>query len=250
MSRGNDWALIQAQFAALGGGGGSEAGFIPVGGLTQYAGATSPNANYAICDGASLSRTSYATLFARIGTTYGSGDGSTTFNLPNLKGRIPVGLDSSQTEFDALGETGGAKTHTLITSETPLHTHTTDIAHGHANTLAAPAHTHQVDPPNTGTSGNTHSHASNTAGDAGSFLSGTTNNYRYTGTSTLNTANDSHSHTVDIAEFTSGGASATALTGAVTNLGTTNVTSSSSGSDGAHNNLQPYIVMNYLIRIE
>lgn len=64
------------------------------------------------CDGSAVSRTEYATLFSIIGTTYGVGDGSTTFNLPNFKGRVPTGLDSSQTEFDALGETGGAKTHT------------------------------------------------------------------------------------------------------------------------------------------
>jgi microcystin-dependent protein len=70
-----------------------------------------------------VSRTTYADLFTILSTTYGVGDGSTTFNLPNLKGRIAVGLDSSQTEFDALGETGGAKTHTLTTDEIPGHTH-------------------------------------------------------------------------------------------------------------------------------
>jgi microcystin-dependent protein len=84
---------------------------IPVGGVTQYAGSTAPSVNYAICDGAAIDRTTYATLFARIGTTYGVGNGSTTFNLPNLKGRVPVGRDSAQTEFDTLAETGGAKTH-------------------------------------------------------------------------------------------------------------------------------------------
>ena len=62
-----------------------------------------------ICDGRAVSRSDYSELFAVIGTTYGSGDGSTTFNLPNLKGRVPVGKDSSQTEFDTIGETGGSK---------------------------------------------------------------------------------------------------------------------------------------------
>jgi len=113
---------------------------IPVGGLTQYAGATSPSVNYAICDGAAVNRTTYATLFARIGTTYGSGDGTTTFNLPNVKGKVIAGRDSAQTEFDTVGETGGAKTHTLTSAEIP--------AHSHPNTatvsITGGAHTHQM----------------------------------------------------------------------------------------------------------
>lgn len=57
-------------------------------------------------------------------TPYGLGDGSTTFNLPNLKGSVPVGLDTTASEFAGLGQTGGAKTHTLVTGEMPAHTHT------------------------------------------------------------------------------------------------------------------------------
>ncbi len=75
------------------------------------------------CDGASISRTQYAGLFTAIGTTYGSGDGSTTFGLPDLRGRVLAGVDSTQTEFAALGQTGGAKTHILTISEMPPHTH-------------------------------------------------------------------------------------------------------------------------------
>lgn len=80
----------------------------PIGSIQIYAGSTAPN-GWLICDGSAVSRTTYANLFNIIGTTYGAGDGSTTFNLPNLKGRIPVGLDNTQTEFDTLGETGGSK---------------------------------------------------------------------------------------------------------------------------------------------
>jgi microcystin-dependent protein len=83
----------------------------PAGMVTQYAGATAP-AGWLLCDGSAVSRTTYAALFAALGTSYGAGNGSTTFNVPNLKGRVPVGLDSSQTEFDTRGESGGAKTHT------------------------------------------------------------------------------------------------------------------------------------------
>lgn len=91
---------------------------VPAGAIIAHAGATAPP-NWLICDGAAVSRTQYASLYNAIGTTYGAGDGSTTFNLPNLKGRVPVGRDSAQTEFNTLGETGGAKTHTLTDIEVP-----------------------------------------------------------------------------------------------------------------------------------
>ena len=90
--------------------------------ISLYGGAVAPS-GYLICDGAAVSRTTYADLFTAIGTTYGAGNGSTTFNLPNLKGRVPVGVDPSQTEFDALGENGGSKTHTLTVDEMPSHNH-------------------------------------------------------------------------------------------------------------------------------
>lgn len=80
----------------------------PVGLISMYSGTTAPT-GWLICDGSAISRTTYATLFGVIGTTYGSGDGSTTFNLPNLKGKVPVGLNSSDTDFDTIGKTGGGK---------------------------------------------------------------------------------------------------------------------------------------------
>lgn len=94
----------------------------PIGGVQAFAGSTAP-ANWVLCDGAAISRTTYADLFAVIGTTYGSGNGSTTFNVPNTKGRVIVARDAAQTEFDVLGETGGAKTHMLSISELPAHSH-------------------------------------------------------------------------------------------------------------------------------
>jgi len=96
---------------------------VPAGVTSQYAGTTAP-AGYLLCNGQLVSRTTYAALFAVTGTLYGVGDGSTTFAVPNLKGRIPVGLDAAQTEFDVLGETGGSKTHTLSVAEMPQHVHT------------------------------------------------------------------------------------------------------------------------------
>lgn len=73
--------------------------------------------------GQAVSRTTYSGLFALLGTSYGAGNGTTTFNIPDYRGRTLVGHDASQTEFDVLGEAGGAKTHTLTTAQMPSHTH-------------------------------------------------------------------------------------------------------------------------------
>lgn len=102
--------------------GNSGGGSLKIGTIIPYAGDTLPT-GYLYCDGSAISRTTYSDLFSVIGTTYGNGNGTTTFNLPNLKGRVPVGYDSTQTEFDNLGETGGEKTHQLVITEIPSHDH-------------------------------------------------------------------------------------------------------------------------------
>lgn len=97
---------------------------VPAGVINPWAGvAGSPPTGWLLCDGTAVSRSTYSTLFGIVGTAYGVGDNSTTFNLPNLKGKVPVGLDSTQTEFDTRGETGGAKTVTLTEAQMPGHTH-------------------------------------------------------------------------------------------------------------------------------
>lgn len=155
-----DYNLAAQQAAAL---------VLPSGAIWLWSTGTAPT-GWLLCRGQEVSRTTYADLFAVISTTYGVGNGSTTFNVPDLQGRVPVGFDSGQTEFDALAETGGAKTHTLTIAEMPAHTH--------------------------GIGGNG-----------------------------------------------SGGAQAmTTLTEAYT------VESQSTGGGGAHNNLQPYLVLNYIIK--
>jgi microcystin-dependent protein len=95
----------------------------------MWAGATAP-AGWALEEGQAISRTTYAALFAVVGTLYGVGDGSTTFNLPNSKGRTPVGRDTGQAEFDALGEAGGVKTVALSAAEMPNHAHLVN-SHSH-----------------------------------------------------------------------------------------------------------------------
>ena len=93
-----------------------------IGEIKAYAGLTIPS-GWLECDGSAISRETYAELFNAIGTLWGDGDGSTTFNLPNLKGKVPVGHDASQTEFDTVGETGGEKAVTLQASQIPAHNH-------------------------------------------------------------------------------------------------------------------------------
>ena len=95
---------------------------LPIGTIVPYAGFTVPT-GWLICDGQAISRTTYANLFAIIGIQYGTGDGDTTFNIPNLKGRIVVGLDGNDTDFNTIGKTGGEKKHMLSIEEMPAHNH-------------------------------------------------------------------------------------------------------------------------------
>lgn len=82
-------------------------------------------AKFLQCNASTVSRTTYAALFAAIGTTFGAGDGSTTFGLPDARGRAPVGTGTGPSlTARALGATGGAETHQLSITEMPAHTHT------------------------------------------------------------------------------------------------------------------------------
>jgi microcystin-dependent protein len=95
-----------------------------VAGVIQAFGGSTPPAGWLFCNGAAVSRTVYSELFAAIGTTYGVGDGFLSFNLPDLRGRVPVGFNAADTEFNAMGKTGGEKTHKLTIAEMPAHSHT------------------------------------------------------------------------------------------------------------------------------
>lgn len=99
--------------------------FLPAGSLIWKA-STHLTTGYLECDGAAVSRTTYPALFADIGITYGAGDATTTFNLPNVQRRVLVGRGGSGTATlaNTVGATGGEETHTLITAEMPAHTHT------------------------------------------------------------------------------------------------------------------------------
>ena len=117
---------------------------MPSGSLMPYAGSSAPT-GYLLYDGAAISRTTYSALFGLVGTTYGSGDDSSTFNIPDLRGRVIAGQDdmggvsanrltglSGGVDGDVLGGTGGAETHTLTTSELPAHDHNLPVDIGGA----------------------------------------------------------------------------------------------------------------------
>ncbi|CAM5998849.1 unnamed protein product [Sphagnum balticum] len=88
--------------------------------MVAYAGASAPN-GWLLCQGQAVSRETYALLFTAIGTTFGNGDGSTTFNLPNMQGQVPVGIGGT---LDlTLGQEFGEVNHTLDINEMPAHTH-------------------------------------------------------------------------------------------------------------------------------
>jgi microcystin-dependent protein len=96
---------------------------LPVGTVTPFAGAAPPS-GWLLCNGAAVSRVTYSRLYAAIGVTWGAGDGATTFNLPDLRGRFPIGAGAgTNLTSRALGATGGEEEHTLISDEMPAHFH-------------------------------------------------------------------------------------------------------------------------------
>lgn len=191
-------------------------------------------AGYLLCDGATVSRAVYADLFLVLGTAFGIGDNSTTFGLPNFRGRVLAGVDPGQVEFDTIGETGGAKTVILDASQMPVHTHVQN-AHTHtqdAHTHVQDSHTHVQ---------NAHSHTvpvgatDDTAApfdraDAGTNASGAN---ATTATGTATAVNQTAIAVNQVATATNQMATAV---------------NQSAGGGQAHPNLPPYVVVNYVIK--
>lgn len=120
---------------------------VPIGGMIPYTGSTAPNSSFVLPYGQCISRTTYATYFAQVSTTFGACDGVTTFGVPDVRGRVIAGLGNmggsdaarlTATYFGAsgttLGSTGGLESQTLTTAQMPSHTHTA--------TVTDPGHTH------------------------------------------------------------------------------------------------------------
>lgn len=105
---------------------------VPLGGIMPYCGDTAPNSNFALPFGQAISRTTYATFFAQVGTRFGAGNGTTTFNIPDLRGRVMAIIDNlggsaanrltSATmtpDSYTIGSSGGAETETLTLGQLP-----------------------------------------------------------------------------------------------------------------------------------
>jgi microcystin-dependent protein len=213
--------------------------FIPVGMIVPYMGATGVPSKWLFCYGQNINRTTYAALFAVVGTTYGAGDGSTTFTLPDLRGRTVAGVDAmgggsadriTIFDGDVLGNAGGSQVHYL--DETQI-----------------PAHAHIADPPNTalsvsgtgtGTTNNsgTHSHGIYTTdpgvNHGGTFISNSDRNFDFQNTIQSNNGGN-HSHTVSVTVSASGAVDIAAFWTANT------------GGSTWHPNIQPTIMLNYMV---
>ncbi len=126
---------------------------IPTGTLITHGGGATP-VGYLVADGAAVSRTTYAALYAQIGALHGAGDGSTTFNLPNGSGRTFIGAGAgSGLTVRTVGQTGGAETHTLSIAELPPHSHALSIGNVGTTTDTAPVSGSDDIAPETGATG-------------------------------------------------------------------------------------------------
>jgi microcystin-dependent protein len=204
---------------------------VPSGVISPFAGGSVP-IGYVLCDGQSLNTTTFANLFAVIGYTYG-GSGS-SFLVPNLKGRVPVGIDATQAEFNVRGEVGGAKTHTLTASQIPAHSHP-NVLTG-TTTFASSGHGHGP--------GSFHAAigATNNNIAAIGYVAGYNSGGSGTSTYTI-TGNFVGSQNFNHYTPVYGGSGGP---GAVASVGLSN--RNNTGGGGAHNNLQPYMALNYIIK--
>jgi microcystin-dependent protein len=194
-----------------------------VGAIKPWAKTTAP-VGYVLCDGAAISRTTYADLFAIISTTYGVGDSSTTFNVPDLQGKTPQGYDGNTYN---LAGTGGANTVTVAVTNNQAATNTNNqavavtgsISNTSISTAQLSSHTHTsftVEQNQTMSGGSVPQRGVPENRPTGSTGSGTGHTHAHTLSGTLT------------------GAVTTALTGAVTASGT--------------NTFSPYVVVNYIIK--
>lgn len=237
---------------------GGDVGFIvPPGVTVEYAGATIPN-GYLLCDGQAVSRTTYAALFGSISTLWGVGDGSTTFNLPDFRGRSSLGVDGSH----ALGSTGGAASVTLSTANLPAHSHgVTDP--GHTHIFTGVAHTHGItDPTHTHAfTGTPHGHGVTDPGHVhsytppGGIVAAAGGAVRGDYGATASTSGDVTNLTVNNA--TAAGTNTAAATGVTANNATaigsnantvTGVTTQNTGGGTAVATQSPYAAVHYIIK--
>ena len=202
---------------------------VPTGMVAPFAGADAPE-GWLPCDGREVSRTDYAALFAVLGTVHGAGDGATTFALPDLRGRVAAGLDDmggtaagrltgapGGVDGAALGASGGAETHTLAETEIAEHGHGAGTYAGRADgtTESGGAHTHNLSR-RAGAGSGASAYQLTASGDGGSTREATA-------------SAGAHTH---------GFSAEVAVTGR----------SGTAGGGEPHNNVQPTLVLNYIVK--
>jgi microcystin-dependent protein len=209
---------------------------LPTGTVLSFAGSSAPS-GYLLCDGAAVSRTTYAALYAVVGTTYGTGDGSTTFNVPDGRSRTVVGAGqgtglTNRTRGGGTGAAWGEESHTLSQAEMPSHTHV-DTGHNHGGAVFAD---------------NTHSHRTAIGFDSGGTLFCRANSlYMPMDGSDVQLSCRFTAGLTQVAEslgryaFTGSPSTAAAIPSGSAAI-------SSAGSGSAHNNMPPFLVMNYIIK--
>jgi microcystin-dependent protein len=230
-------ALLSGQSAAM-----------PVGAVLAYAGAlTAPNAGWLVCNGSAVSRSTFSALFNNIGTQYGAGDGSTTFNLPDARSAMLLGAASSSPSgltVRALAARGGGETHALSIGELASHGHTvTDSGHGHGTNNAS--HNH-------GTTEATHSHtpAAQTVVTAASTLALAVS--ATAGTSVVGTVPTQVA--IDVGQAFNSGLTSTGLsintntTGLTISTGSGGVTLANTGSGTPMTLMNPFLALNFIIK--
>ena len=234
---------------------------LPLGAILAYPSATPPSASFLLCNGDALNsstNTQYADLYELIKNTYG-GSNNTNFKLPDIQGRTIVGYDGSDATFKPLGGVGGFKTHKLTVAEIPAHKHgvagpatfpvqvggQTQQSGKHTHTLTDEGHAHQF---NDGYAVNQSGYWLQTgysiayaADRAANTAKAQAVNYKQGNTGGI-TVDESVAHTHPF-----GGTGTAAITyNANSTLG---LTTTDTGGSTEHNNLQPYIVLNYFIKV-
>jgi microcystin-dependent protein len=211
-----------------------------IGQIVMWAGASPPN-GWWWCSGDAVKRSDYPILFSVIGTSFGSGDGTTTFNLPNMFGRVPLCYGGGS----PMGELGGEATHVLSSAEMPAHAHIVNDP-GHVHGVGDPGHTH-------GVSQSPHTHGVNDAGHAHggvvTGLQGGANLAPGAGFAPAIGNTGAAGTGISIAGANANVSINGAGTGVFIGGAATGVSMQNAGGGAAHNNLPPYLVIGFIIRL-
>src|SRR5262245_9728074 len=233
---------------------------IPLGVALPYFGVTAPASAFALPFGQAISRLTYANLFTLFGTTYGAGDGSTTFNIPDLRGYLLAGKDdmggaaasritagASGIDGTVLGAAGGAQTVTLTPAQMPVHAHgVNDPTHAHG--VSDPTHAHgYIDPTHThGVSDPTHTHSSNANTANSSYVVAPGG---VPAPAPQLATIDAAATGISINAAAIGIAISAAATGIAINAAGTGISIQAVGGGRAHQNMPPTRICNFIMRI-